>query len=297
MPRNNRTGPRRNKGVADATTAPATNPSRRAASPPGTWRDSHHRRRMAGAEAAFPANRRAAPDPGPGPRNPVQLAAVRTGRQALPGPFRRQRRPRVRSAVAGRCCSAIRRARSGCCPRDRRRAAGFRHRSGACRATGRFRFPARQARSPFDIVFLDPPYTERWLARPVLQLEAGGWLKPGAFVYLEDAAAHGPPDLPEAGIFCAAKRPGTWAIIWRAGITRHKGSPWPAARCIQGRSIRSRTGTTTSSGVPAASSTRSSSRSRRTRARRRCSRSSSASTWPGPSSPTCRTSRSWAIRA
>ncbi|MEY2920347.1 MAG: hypothetical protein RL261_1652 [Pseudomonadota bacterium] len=64
--------------------------------------------------------------------------------------------------------------------------------------------PAR----PFDVVFLDPPYDAAWL--PVLtdKLERGGWLAPGAWIYLEDAAAHGEPTLPPGWTMHRSKRAG-----------------------------------------------------------------------------------------
>lgn len=49
---------------------------------------------------------------------------------------------------------------------------------------------------PFDLVFLDPPFADRALPDLCARLESGGWLAPGAFVYLEDAAAAGEPQLP-----------------------------------------------------------------------------------------------------
>jgi len=52
------------------------------------------------------------------------------------------------------------------------------------------------ASRPFDIVFLDPPYGEAWLPVLAEKLERGGWLAPGAWIYLEDAAARGEPALP-----------------------------------------------------------------------------------------------------
>lgn len=48
----------------------------------------------------------------------------------------------------------------------------------------------------FDIVFLDPPFGSGLVAPSAKALEAGGWLQPGACVYIESAAADGPPVLP-----------------------------------------------------------------------------------------------------
>jgi 16S rRNA (guanine966-N2)-methyltransferase len=49
---------------------------------------------------------------------------------------------------------------------------------------------------PFDIVFLDPPFGSGLVAQAAQALEAGGWLRPGARIYLEMPATEGPPVLP-----------------------------------------------------------------------------------------------------
>ncbi len=61
---------------------------------------------------------------------------------------------------------------------------------------------------PFDIVFLDPPYDEACLPVLTAQLERGGWLAPGGWVYLEDAAARGEPTLPTGWTLLRSKRAG-----------------------------------------------------------------------------------------
>jgi 16S rRNA (guanine966-N2)-methyltransferase len=49
----------------------------------------------------------------------------------------------------------------------------------------------------FDIVFVDPPFAEDGLLLQACRgLEAGGWLRPGALVYIESDAASGLPELP-----------------------------------------------------------------------------------------------------
>ena len=51
--------------------------------------------------------------------------------------------------------------------------------------------------SPYDIAFLDPPFNEGLLEPAVRALDEGGWLAPGALVYLE-ASVHEPaPGVPE----------------------------------------------------------------------------------------------------
>jgi 16S rRNA (guanine966-N2)-methyltransferase len=52
------------------------------------------------------------------------------------------------------------------------------------------------AATPFELVFVDPPYAARLLPAICSALEAGGWLAPTALVYLESAARDGVPVLP-----------------------------------------------------------------------------------------------------
>jgi 16S rRNA (guanine966-N2)-methyltransferase len=47
--------------------------------------------------------------------------------------------------------------------------------------------------APFDLAFLDPPYHEAVLGECCRLLGAGGWLKAGAFVYVETASDERPP--------------------------------------------------------------------------------------------------------
>ena len=54
----------------------------------------------------------------------------------------------------------------------------------------------RAAATPFDIVFLDPPYGRDALAEYVPMLDAGNWLKVGGLVYLENEKSAGQPKLP-----------------------------------------------------------------------------------------------------
>jgi 16S rRNA (guanine966-N2)-methyltransferase len=53
----------------------------------------------------------------------------------------------------------------------------------------------------FDIVFLDPPYASGLLAPCLQLLEAHGWLKPDAFIYLEAPESEPPP------------LPATWQLV------------------------------------------------------------------------------------
>ena len=65
-----------------------------------------------------------------------------------------------------------------------------------------------QPGEPFDVIFLDPPFAEPVLPEVCRRIEAGGWLKPGGFVYLESPAAAGEPELPAGWSLLKAKKAG-----------------------------------------------------------------------------------------
>jgi 16S rRNA (guanine966-N2)-methyltransferase len=65
----------------------------------------------------------------------------------------------------------------------------------------------RGAAQAFDIVFLDPPYRSDLLAGCCAQLEAGGWLRPGALIYMEAQGEQDPP-LPAGWTLLRSKRAG-----------------------------------------------------------------------------------------
>jgi len=48
----------------------------------------------------------------------------------------------------------------------------------------------------FGLAFLDPPFGSGLLAEALRKLDSGGWLSPGAYVYLEAPAKDGAPALP-----------------------------------------------------------------------------------------------------
>lgn len=56
----------------------------------------------------------------------------------------------------------------------------------------------RGATAPWDIVFIDPPFSQQLAAPVCAALDEGRLLAPGALVYLECAATEEPPPLPEA---------------------------------------------------------------------------------------------------
>ena len=61
---------------------------------------------------------------------------------------------------------------------------------------------------PYDVVFVDPPYAEQWLGPTCTVLESGGWLAPGAWIYLEDAAERGAPSVPAPWALVRSKTAG-----------------------------------------------------------------------------------------
>jgi 16S rRNA (guanine966-N2)-methyltransferase len=69
------------------------------------------------------------------------------------------------------------------------------------------RFLARRA-TPVDLVFLDPPFASGLLGEAAALLEAHGWLKAGALIYVECAARAAPPALPGGWTALRAKRAG-----------------------------------------------------------------------------------------
>jgi 16S rRNA (guanine966-N2)-methyltransferase len=62
--------------------------------------------------------------------------------------------------------------------------------------------------TPFDVIFLDPPFAAPVLAETCRRIEAGGWLRGGGFVYLEAPAAAGEPALPPGWTLLKSRRAG-----------------------------------------------------------------------------------------
>jgi 16S rRNA (guanine966-N2)-methyltransferase len=79
--------------------------------------------------------------------------------------------------------------------------------SGRVEISDAFHFLAGTA-TPFDVVFLDPPYRLACLERCCQQLEQGGWLKPRAWIYLEDSSKNPPPQLPDNWQLLRSKKAG-----------------------------------------------------------------------------------------
>jgi 16S rRNA (guanine966-N2)-methyltransferase len=50
--------------------------------------------------------------------------------------------------------------------------------------------------SPFDVIFLDPPFGLDSLSEYVRLIDAGGWVASGGWIYLESPRSAGPPAIP-----------------------------------------------------------------------------------------------------
>jgi 16S rRNA (guanine966-N2)-methyltransferase len=60
----------------------------------------------------------------------------------------------------------------------------------------------------FDLIFLDPPFGRGALLEYVTLIDAGGWVKPGGWVYLEGERAAGAPPLPPGWSLVKSKSAG-----------------------------------------------------------------------------------------
>lgn len=72
---------------------------------------------------------------------------------------------------------------------------------------------------PFDVVFLDPPFGRNLLAPACDALERGGWLAPGAHIYLETEIALSGLQLPASWEIIRDKRAGqvSYRLAVRSG--------------------------------------------------------------------------------
>jgi 16S rRNA (guanine966-N2)-methyltransferase len=58
------------------------------------------------------------------------------------------------------------------------------------------RFLAAPAGTPFDVIFLDPPFGLDALPEYVRLIDAGGWIAEGGWIYLESPRSAGSPPIP-----------------------------------------------------------------------------------------------------
>lgn len=229
MPRNNRTGRPRDHGIAAATPPRRETPARRPDTAPaghrgevriigGAWR---------GRKLQFPSAETLRPTPDrvretlfnwlqfdvPGRRcldlfaGSGALGFEALSRGAAEVVFV-ERDPRVAAAIG----AALRVLR---CDR------------GQVATQDAFTYLRQAVPRPFDLVFLDPPYDERWLERACTTLESGGWLAPGAWVYLEDTAARGAPTLPEGWTLLRSRKAGDvgYHLARRGGVPEPTSTP------------------------------------------------------------------------
>jgi 16S rRNA (guanine966-N2)-methyltransferase len=62
--------------------------------------------------------------------------------------------------------------------------------------------------TPFDVIFLDPPFRQELLAPALRLLAEGGWVAPGARIYIELESEQGEPELPPGWELLRSKRAG-----------------------------------------------------------------------------------------
>lgn len=79
----------------------------------------------------------------------------------------------------------------------------------------------RSPPTPFDVVFLDPPFTQELLPGICRTLEEGGWLANPAFIYIEAPSRAGPPMLPQGWKLLKSKRAGEVGYH----LARREGAP------------------------------------------------------------------------
>lgn len=65
-----------------------------------------------------------------------------------------------------------------------------------------------QPATPFDVIFLDPPFAAPVLPDICQRIEASGWLDGGGLVYIESPSAAGEPVLPPGWTLLKSKRAG-----------------------------------------------------------------------------------------
>ncbi|MGO1691782.1 MAG: 16S rRNA (guanine(966)-N(2))-methyltransferase RsmD [Marinobacter sp.] len=70
--------------------------------------------------------------------------------------------------------------------------------SGTVVCTGADAYLSQRTRQPFDIVFMDPPFRQGWLATLFPLLDVQGWVKPGGWVYVEHESEISAPATPSS---------------------------------------------------------------------------------------------------
>ncbi len=62
--------------------------------------------------------------------------------------------------------------------------------------------------TPFDVIFLDPPFRQALLGPALRQLDDGGWVAGGARIYIEQELELGEPSLPQGWELLRSKQAG-----------------------------------------------------------------------------------------
>jgi len=79
--------------------------------------------------------------------------------------------------------------------------------SGRCERGNARQFLSRGS-GQVDVIFADPPFDQEWATELCTLLHEGGWLAPGARVYLETPASRGEPELPPGWQLLRSSRAG-----------------------------------------------------------------------------------------
>ena len=89
------------------------------------------------------------------------------------------------------------------------------------------RFLSSTPSTPYDIVFLDPPFAAGLLGQAAALLEERPWLAAQARIYVECAAHEGLPELPPSWSLLKAKRAGEvgYHLLTRSDPERGAGTP------------------------------------------------------------------------
>lgn len=78
-----------------------------------------------------------------------------------------------------------------------------------------------ESATPFDIVFLDPPFSENPLPKICAELESRGWLAASALIYIESPSESGTPSFPANWTLLKNQRAGavSYHLIRRSQTT------------------------------------------------------------------------------
>ncbi len=75
----------------------------------------------------------------------------------------------------------------------------------------------KQTGTPFDVVFIDPPFRKGLLDEALQLLEENGWLADNAMIYIETEKELQLPELPESWQLYREKNAGQGSVVWNLG--------------------------------------------------------------------------------